>query len=103
MKQMRQVARNYLEQKQHKLLCGDEAAENLLQFLLSRQLFAGDYRPVIKGIMQKPIDQMNQHEISVYLTALAAADRIHGTFEGGMKNGTIASLLERWLELEESA
>ena len=105
MDQMTQLAIAFLASEKHISRVGDESADALFRFLFLGNLYEGNYHSEIKEIRTKPINNLTRHEVAVYLTGLAKADRIYDVFDGYMQKGIIASLLKRWLELskEENA
>ena len=75
----------------------DETANNLFIFLFERNLFKGDYHPLIKEIRAKRIESLTLQETEIYLTGAAAADRVWGAYSNLYADRTLDKLVEHWL------
>ena len=74
-------------------------AFELFDFIYNGGVWVKNYGEQIKTIQAKKIHDLSLDEVYTYLTALAAKERVWGTFGYAISEGTMDKLLTRFLEL----
>ena len=74
----------------------------LFQFIHTEDVWVDDYNDRIQAVRSKKTEDLRMDEIRVYLTAIAAKERIWGAYSRCVADGTIDRLMTRCLELTQT-
>ena len=98
---MRDIAGRFLHSEHNtELIPKDSSASELLEYVYNGGIWDADFRGKIDAVRKKPVNALSVDEIYTYLTAIACLDRTNeGLYYACIQDGTIGSLLERYLVL----
>ncbi len=99
---MRELAKRFLAaDHKEKHWAKDPTAKELLDYAYNGGMpWDKDRLEKIGEVMKKPISGLSLDEVYLYLTTIIGRDRIcEGLYDRMIQNGTISSLLERYLVL----
>lgn len=81
----------------------NEAYASLLEYMYHGGRVDG-YNEKIQPVLKKAIQTLTREDIMVYLSFIVGKDRVvEGFIQKNIENGTIRSLMQRYLELEDNA
>lgn len=101
---MRELAMAYLAQTHPTPWnwAADETARALFEFLYDGGLGIEDYRACLREIKGKRLEGLTLKETEAYLTMLAQHDRVSDCYASAIEKGTLAALLQHYLDLTET-
>ena len=99
---MKKIAKTFLAVPHTAPWIHDESASALVNFVYEGGIWDAHAREKYPAIRQKSSQEWSMDEVFAYLTFIAVMDRTNeGCIDSHIADGTIASLLHRYLELVE--
>lgn len=102
---LKEIAKRYLKKPHHFpdiWAPADTEVEELFRFIYHGGIWDAHAREKYPTVRAKQPPEWTLDDIYAYLTCIALADRtVDGFFNDRVNDGTVARLLERYLQLEE--
>ena len=99
---MKEIAKRFLSEKHTAPWIEDPSAEALVDYVYNGGVWDKDAREKYPVIQAKQPNAWSVEDVFAYLTFIVLRERTcDGCIDNHIANGTVSSLLKRYLELEE--